>query len=473
MKTKRAAFYVVGLFLLLSLVPACGDEEKDGEPPPAKRPRTRVELLRDTTPARLSLTVDGKGGPVFLRGQRGSLFYGHGETHIATIDTTACQIERYWESQADYLDGAAENGINLLHVELWNLWEPTNPFPFLRDGDGRFRIRDAVELNQWNDDYFKAVRELVEEASARGIVVFFSLFNHYNIRESKPEYQGRPWASSPFRGANSVTGMGLPDGLDRRRRMAEFLTFGDGQGELTEVARIQKALVGRLLEEIEEENTGFELLMAPWMVNNPYIDGLGLARWENWLAGSVRAKEQQLGRDHGVLLAVTPAVLKSFDIYVDGAVNEGFEIMAWRQAWSAGLTGYENWPEIAIVSYPGFMAFGNPPFPADASLYMEERILAHRASFGDTAVLLSTDGFNRRFSPRDCRGNLDRYVEDIRHGWWNQKLDGVDLSLYPVTWAQRSWDLTRLVPAGSVHFLNWTTAEDSMKDLATGNYGAN
>jgi hypothetical protein len=451
--------------LAVTALLGCGGNEE--RPSPARH--TRLELRRDGGAGQLVLTVDGAGGPVFLRGQRGALSYGAGETHIATIDTSRCSVSRYWKSQDEYLDAAQRNRLNLLHVELWNVWEPEAPYPFLRDASGRFRVQAAVEGGQWNEEYFAAVRKLVEGASARGIVILFSLFNHYNIRVSDPNYGGRPWAAEPFRAANTDTGFGLEEyGGEVRRRMAEFLRFADDRGQPTVVGRVQKALVERLLEEIDEQNVAFELLMTPWMVNNPYIDGLGLARWESWVVSVVRQKEHALGRSVAAPLMVTPATLHSFALMIDGQVNMDYEVTQWKQAYASGQAGYEGWPEVAILDYAGASAFDDPPFPDGADAYMELRLAAHQAEFPGTTALYNTDGFNKRYAPGTCTAALGEYVQDVRHGWWDGQFSGVDLSLFPRRWAERTYALSQDFPAGTVHFLNWSTAQSSMEDLAGG-----
>ena len=101
---------------------------------------------------------------------------------------------------------------------------------------------------------------------------------------------------------------------------------------------------------------------------------------------------------------------------------------------------------------------------------MRERTLNHRRQFPETAVLFSTDGFNQRYAPDTCTAKLGDYVKDVRHGWWNQVDLGIDLSRYPLFWAQGTHDQIGTVPLGYIHFLNWTSAQSSMEDLARGSY---
>ena len=112
------------------------------------------------------------------------------------------------------------------------------------------------------------------------------------------------------------------------------------------------------------------------------------------------------------------------------------------------------------------LAFGDPPFGDDAETYGHERMLNHRRQFPDKVMLYSTDGFNQRYAPDQCTAALSEYVQDVRHGWWDVLDAGHDLSQCPLTWVNLSHDLIPDVPLGNVPFLNWTTAQTSMEDLA-------
>jgi hypothetical protein len=459
---------VLGAFALAVLAAGCGGggggEEPEPEPTPSSA-RTRVQVLRDQALPRVAVTVDGVGGPAFLVGQRGPLNFDNGEGHLARIDTSTCTVTSRWSRLAEYLDAAKSNRIGLLHVELWTTWESVGLFPFVRDAAGRFRVQAAVENNEWNPEYFRTLRELVDGASARGIVVFLSLFNHYNIRiQTGPG--GRPWSVEPLRAANTDTGFGLGDfNGDWKQRTAEFVTFHDAAGGLTTIARIQKALIERILEEIHQENVMFEPLMVPWIFNNPRMTGLKLAAWENWIISVIRDQERQLGRGFRAPIEVTPAPTQSVEAVVNGGVNRVFHIGDWQTAFRGGTAGYENWSEVDLIGYAGGFAFGSPPFGDGSIHYARERMLHHTRQFPDKVLLYSTDGFNQRYAPNRCTAALGEYVQDIRHGWWDLLDQGRDLSQYPLAWAQTAHDLTREVPLGSIHFLNWSTAQASMEDL--------
>jgi hypothetical protein len=460
--------------LCLSVLTAgCGGGGGGGGPDPTPTPvlaKTRVEVLRDQALPRLSVTVDGAGGPTFLVGQRVPNDFGGGDEQIAKIDTSTCTVTARWQNLDAYLDAAKANKINLLHVELWSVWTAGAQFPYLKDAAGKFRVQAAVENNQWNEQYFQGFRELVQKASARGIVLYVSLFNHYNIRWPDKDPNGLPWSADPFRASNTDTSFGLDDyGGNSKLRTAAFLRFKDGSGSLTTVARIQKALVERLLEEVTEQNVIFEPLMVPWVFNNPDISRLGLPAWENWVIATIRAKESSLGRGLKTLIALTPAPLSADGLIVGGGVFKDFDIADWKNAYRNGSAGFENWSQVDIIAYAGGFAFFEPPFGNDSAVYLHERLLAHQRFFPEKLALFNSDGFNQRYAPDICTAKLGMIVQDVRHGWWKQVVSGVDLSQYPLFWARKTRDQVGTVPLGYVHFMNWTTAQSSMEDLGGGN----
>ena len=466
----RAIAMVLGVFLA-----ACGGGGGGGGggPDPTPTPvlaHTRLEVLRSGGLPRLSVTVDGVGGPVFLVGERAPLFFNAGDTQIAKIDTSTCTVLSRWQNVGQYLDTAKANSINLLHVELWNVWDGS-PFPFVKDAAGKLRVQAAVEQGVWNDAYFAAVHELVQQASARGIVVLFSLFNHYNVRIEDASQGGRPWAAEPLRARNTDTGFGLDDDNgDWKRRTAEFLRAKDGAGNLTTIGRIQKALVERLLDELTEQNVIIEPLMVPWIVNNPNLTALSLPSWESWMISVIRAKEAALGRGVRSIIEVTPGPLTQEGPIVNGNVYNNWDIIEWKNAFRQSRTGYENWNQVDLIQYAGGFAFGDPPYQDPVNAIARERMLNHRRLFPEAALLYSTDGFNHRHAPDRCNAALGEYVQDVRHGWWDNVDLGVDLSQYPLFWAKATHNQIGDVPPGSIHFLNWTSAETSMEDLAKGHF---
>jgi hypothetical protein len=460
---------------LCFLLAACGagtDLPDPGPTPtPGARTTTRLEVLRDAAGARLSLTVNGTGGPAFLYGQRVTLYFGGGETQIASIDPASCTVRRHWESIEAYLDAAEAHGLSLLHLELWNVWEPRSPFPFLQDSQGRYRVQAAVEQGVWNEQYFRTLRALFDGASERGMVVLLSLFNHYNIRISDGRLGGRPWTAEPLRAANTDTLFGLGEhGGDWKLRTAEFLRFSDASGGLTTMGRIQKALVERVLDEVHQQNVLLEPLMVPWLFNNQHVGALDLPRWSSWLIAVVRERERALGRGVRSTIEITPAPLSSDGAGGGGSVYQDFDAVHWREAHRTGRAGFESWAEVDVVGYAGGLAYGMPPFGAESVAYVRERWRAHRGQFPDKALLYSTDGFNQRYAPSRCTAALGSYVQDVRHGWWDEPSSGVDLSQYPLSWAQQARDQAAAAgaPLGAAHFLNWTTALSSMEDLGRG-----
>jgi hypothetical protein len=131
---------------------------------------------------------------------------------------------------------------------------------------------NKFDLNQWDPEYFRRLRDVVAEAGRRGIVVELVLFC--------PFYGDAMWDLSPMNAANNAGGIG-------RTGRTGVYTLGDPR--LTEV---QDAMVRKIISELAGfDNVYYEIC------NEPYFGGVTLD-WQAHIARSIVEAERKLGVKH-------------------------------------------------------------------------------------------------------------------------------------------------------------------------------
>jgi alpha/beta hydrolase family protein/uncharacterized protein DUF6298 len=82
--------------------------------------------------------------------------------------------------------------------------------PWLRSREpGALDGGNKFDLNQWNDEYFKRLKDFVREAGTRGIVVEYSFFSPYYVDAVGDHF----WELSPFNVRNNINNIGdVPGG---------------------------------------------------------------------------------------------------------------------------------------------------------------------------------------------------------------------------------------------------------------------
>ena len=143
---------------------------------------------------------------------------------------------------------------------------PRTDTPGAADGGNRF------DLNQWNSAFFERLRDFVEQASRRGIVVEVNLFC--------PFYEDSMWQVSPLNSANNVNGIG-------NVVRTSVLTM-----DHPDLVAIEDAMVRKIVIELNGfDNVYYEIC------NEPYFGGVTL-EWRRHIAETVRAAEQNLPTRH-------------------------------------------------------------------------------------------------------------------------------------------------------------------------------
>lgn len=144
-------------------------------------------------------------------------------------------------------------------------WQRTDT-PGTAGGGNRF------DLKRWNPAYFERLRDFVEQASRRGIVVEVNLFC--------PFYEDSMWQVSPLNSANNVNGIGnVPP--------TSVLTM-----DHPDLLAIEDAMVRKIVTELN----GFDNIYYE-ICNEPYFGGVTL-EWQRHIAETIRATEQKLSARH-------------------------------------------------------------------------------------------------------------------------------------------------------------------------------
>ena len=189
-----------------------------------------------------------------------------------------------------YLEALSDDGLNLTRVFSGAYVEPQGAFRIERNtlapASGRFLSPwersetpgyagggNKFDLSRFSAAYFARLRDLMGEASRRGVVVEFNLFC--------PFYGQEQWALSPMNAANNVNGIG-----DIARTDVYTL---DRSGPLLD---IQKELVRRTVQELNSfDNLYYEIC------NEPYFGGVTL-EWQYAMAREIGESEGAMSKRH-------------------------------------------------------------------------------------------------------------------------------------------------------------------------------
>jgi hypothetical protein len=146
------------------------------------------------------------------------------------------------------------------------------------DQPGYFDGGNKFDLDRWDEDYFRRLRDLLEQAGQRGIVVELTLFC--------PLYNDALWAASPLHPANNVNG--TPD-CPREE------VFALKHPKLLDV---QLALTRKIVTELK----GFDNLYYE-VCNEPYFGGVTMP-WQHRIIDEIVATENDLAQRHLISLNI-------------------------------------------------------------------------------------------------------------------------------------------------------------------------
>jgi hypothetical protein len=184
-----------------------------------------------------------------------------------------------------YLDTLARDGMNNTRTWSGAYCEPVTAFgiasnslapmanrfisPWARSNQPGYANRgNKFDLNQWDDAYFKRLKDFMSYASKRGVVVEMNLFC--------PFYEEVMWDLSPMKAANNVNGVG---------NVARTNVYTlDKHGGLL---KVQEAMVRKIVEELK----GFDNLY--YEICNE-LDFGGVTRMATSHRGVIATAEREL-----------------------------------------------------------------------------------------------------------------------------------------------------------------------------------
>jgi hypothetical protein len=139
--------------------------------------------------------------------------------------------------------------------------------PGYRNGGNKF------DLDKWDADYFKRLKDFVGQASARGIIVEMNLFC--------PFYEESMWVLSPMNIINNVNGVG-------NVARTNVYTLDRNGGLLA----VQEKMVRKIVSELRDfDNLYYEIC------NEPYFGGVTL-EWQGRIADVISDAEKRFRYRH-------------------------------------------------------------------------------------------------------------------------------------------------------------------------------
>ncbi len=189
-----------------------------------------------------------------------------------------------------YLQTLSADGLNLTRLFSGAYVEPYGAFKIegntLAPKPGRFICPwkrsetsgyanggNKFDLDQWDQEYFARLRDFVENAEKRNIVVELALFC--------PFYSDEQWDLSPMKSTNNISGVGAKGRTD--------VYTMDKSGELL---LVQDNLVRKIVQELRDySNVIYEIC------NEPYFGGVTMD-WQHHITTLIRNEEKDFSQRH-------------------------------------------------------------------------------------------------------------------------------------------------------------------------------
>jgi hypothetical protein len=131
---------------------------------------------------------------------------------------------------------------------------------------------NKFDLTKWDPAYFQRLRDFVNEAGKRGVVVELVLFC--------PFYEDIMWKLSPMNAVNNINGIG-------KMARTEVYTL-----KYPDLLAVQDAMVRRIVKELKDfDNLYYEIC------NEPYFGGVTL-EWQTHIADTIAEAEADLEVKH-------------------------------------------------------------------------------------------------------------------------------------------------------------------------------
>jgi hypothetical protein len=132
---------------------------------------------------------------------------------------------------------------------------------------------NKFDLNKWDETYFKRLKDFVEQASKRGVIVEMNLFC--------PFYEEGQWKLSPQNAANHINGVG------NIARTNAYTLHKNGP-----LLSVQEKMTRKIVSELNAfDNVYYEIC------NEPYFGGVTI-EWQNHIADVILETEKSLPNKH-------------------------------------------------------------------------------------------------------------------------------------------------------------------------------
>ena len=224
-----------------------------------------------------------------------------------------------------YLDALQSYGLNYTRIYPGALFEPVNKFikgntlgvkpgklvlPWARSKTPGYCLGgNLFNLNEWNKDYFDRLRDFIEKASERGIVIEICFFNC--------QYEDT-WPISPLYFKNNIQGEGR-------------CGFNDTQTLLyPDVAGRQSDYVRKIVQEVNSfDNVILEICDEPILFDTP--DSLA-GLWIKHMVNVIKETENSLPERH----LIAQQLEGTMDGPVDFSDDPDVQIIVTQYDWAAG-----------------------------------------------------------------------------------------------------------------------------------------
>ncbi len=183
-----------------------------------------------------------------------------------------------------YLKTLQKDGLNLTRTMTGGYFEPAGAFNISKNTMGpdkskflcpwkRIGTDLKFDLTQWDDAYFVRLKDFMNEANKRGVIVELALFC--------PFYEEMQWELSPFKLKNNVNNLGdIP--------RTDVYTLDKNKGLLA----VQEKMVRKLVDELKSfPNLIYEIC------NEPYFGGITL-EWQEYISKIITDAEKSLPQKH-------------------------------------------------------------------------------------------------------------------------------------------------------------------------------
>lgn len=243
-----------------------------------------------------------------------------------------------WKAYLDMMETKHHNYIRLWVWEhssgtAWSVMPVTiEPLPYLRSGIGKANDgKSKFDLNKWNEDYFKRLRERVIDAGKRGIYVSIMLFQGWSV--NKLGIKGTdPFDSHPYNKKNNVNGVDVKEKGTDKEGTATLHSMDN-----KEVLARQEAYVKKVIETVNDlDNVLYEI-----------INEGGTTEWCYHMITYIKGVEKNMPKQHVVGLGNRIAPPMHNQILWDSPadyVSPCWQPMVWAVPGSSFVDDYGNDP---------------------------------------------------------------------------------------------------------------------------------